>query len=187
MSESDRVTGRGADEAFRRQIVDLLPRLRRFARGLTGSPQDADDLVQNACVRAIERAHQYTDGTRLDSWMYRIMHNRWLDEIRARKVRAVDDGADLDRIVADDGVARVEANLTLDAVRRLVARLPEDQRAVLLLVCVEGLAYKDAAETLGIPIGTVMSRLARARGALARQAGVGREGGAQVVKLGGAP
>jgi len=185
MPSKDQSVGRGDDPSFRQQVVALLPKLRRFARGLTGNAADADDLVQTACLKAIERAHQWTDGTRLDSWMYRIVHNQWLDDLRARKVRAVDAEADPDSLIADDGVARTEANITLDAVRKAMLKLPGEQRAVLALVCIEGLAYKDAADALGVPIGTVMSRLARARQALGRATGLSRAEGesGNVVKL----
>jgi RNA polymerase sigma-70 factor (ECF subfamily) len=157
---------RGATAAFRQELVALIPRLRRFARGLTGSAADADDLVQAACERALARAQQWTPGTRLDSWVFRIVHTVWLDELRSRKVRAVDAAADPDMEIGDDGRSRTEATLTLAAVRRFIGELPEEQRAVLLLVTVEGLAYKEAADALGIPVGTVMSRLSRARAAL---------------------
>lgn len=185
MPVTDQGSGRGDDPSFRQQVVALLPKLRRFARSLTGNAADADDLVQTACLKAIERAHQWTEGTRLDSWMYRILHNQWLDDLRARKVRAVDADADLDQMMADDGAARVEANLTLDAVRKAMAKLPAEQRAVIGLICIEGLAYKDAADALGVPIGTVMSRLARARQALGRATGLVRVDGetGNVVKL----
>ncbi|MBM3571783.1 MAG: RNA polymerase sigma factor, partial [Alphaproteobacteria bacterium] len=135
-------------------------------RGLTGASADADDLVQAACERALARHGQWTPGTRLDSWVFRIVHTVWLDELRARKVRAVDAAADPDTEIGEDGRSRVEAALTLDSLRRFIAELPEEQRAVLLLVTVEGLAYREAAESLGIPVGTVMSRLSRARAAL---------------------
>ncbi|MSP89047.1 MAG: sigma-70 family RNA polymerase sigma factor [Alphaproteobacteria bacterium] len=157
----------GTTPAFRQELVALIPRLRRFARGLTGTAADADDLVQAACERALARSQQWTPGTRLDSWVFRIVHTVWLDELRSRKVRAVDAAADPDAIIGDDGRARTEATLTLAAVRRFIAELPDEQRAVLLLVTVEGLAYKEAADALGVPVGTVMSRLSRARTALA--------------------
>lgn len=185
MPANDQGRGRGDDPSFRQQVVALLPKLRRFARGLSGNAADADDLVQTACLKAIERAHQWTEGTRLDSWMYRILHNQWLDDMRARKVRASDGDGELDQLIADDGAARTEASLTLDAVRKAMAKLPAEQRAVLALICVEGLAYKDAADALGVPIGTVMSRLARARQALGRATGLTRVEGdsSNVVKL----
>lgn len=160
------------DDRVRSEMVALLPRLRRFARGLAGAPDQADDLVQAACERAIARIDQWMPGTRLDSWMFRILQNIWLDERRANKVRTgegkLDAAEAAEPELAVDGVRRMEAHMTYDEVRRAIAKLPEEQRAVLMLVCVEGQSYKDAADSLGIPIGTVMSRLARARFGLTR-------------------
>jgi len=177
MATSGGSAGRGATPAFQQELVALIPRLRRFARGLTGAAADADDLVQTACERALARAEQWTPGTRLDSWVFRIVHTIWLDELRARKVRAVDAAADPDMVIGDDGRNRAEATLTLEAVRRFIGELPDEQRAVLLLVTVEGLAYKEAADALGIPVGTVMSRLSRARATLVQRLEGGRQSG----------
>lgn len=150
-----------------------MPRLRRFAYGLTGSIDAGDDLVQSACERALSRAHLWEPGTRLDSWMFRIMQNLWVDDRRAgRRRELATDVTLLDAMTGGDAEAELQGRLDLAAVRRRIAALPEDQRAVLLLVSVEGLSYKDAASVLGIPIGTVMSRLARARLALGRSLGV---------------
>lgn len=146
------------------QLIAMLPRLRRFAVGLTGSPDEADDLVQAACERALSRLHQWQPGTRLDSWMYRIIQTIWIDGGRRRAVRG--EHMPLDRIAelpGSDGRDAVEARLTLDAVRHAIGRLPEEQRVPLLLVCVEGLSYREASETLDIRMGTLMSRLHRAR------------------------
>lgn len=157
------------EAAFRGQLIALLPRFRRFARGLARSADEGDDLVQAACIRAIERQDQWQPGTRLDSWVYRIIQNIWLDRVRAAQVRqdhAESPVEHLNTTLAIDGVKAAEDQLTLTRVRRQIDRLPEEQRAVLLLVGVEGLTYREAAETLDIPTGTVMSRLARARAAL---------------------
>ena len=147
------------------ELVSLLPRLRRFAYGLTGSLEDGDDLVQSACERALSRIDQFQPGTRLDSWMYRIMQNIRIDQRRSQQSRRefASEPADLEDLVVADARQELDSRLTLGAVRSAVADLSEDQRAVLLLVCVEGQSYKQAAETLQIPVGTVMSRLARAR------------------------
>lgn len=162
------------DKRTKAEMIALLPRLRRFARGLTGSEEEADDLVQAACERAIQRIGQWQPGTRLDSWMFRIMQNLWIDAIRMGKLR----GSHLSIVDPEsqqapgmDGEQATMNRLTLEAVRRGVQRLPPDQRSVLLLVCVEGSSYKEAADTLGIPVGTVMSRLSRARLALNRMVG----------------
>ncbi|MHA1566362.1 MAG: RNA polymerase sigma factor [Alphaproteobacteria bacterium] len=157
------------DTAFRTQLIGLLPRLRRFAHGLAKSADEGDDLVQAACIRALERQHQWQEGTRLDSWLYRIIQTIWLDRIRATRVRqdyASGPAQDIMPALVVDGTRAAEAQLTLNRVRSLIDALPAVQRAVLLLVGVEGFSYREAAEALEIPTGTVMSRLARARAAL---------------------
>lgn len=151
----------------KRQITELLPRLRRFARALTGDQDRADDLVQETCLRALSRLDQWERGTRLDSWMYRIAQNIWFDRTRAAKVRG--DPVELEdalEVSGEDGRATVEGRLVLAEVERAMARLPVEQRVVVGLVCVEGMSYGDAADVIGVPLGTVMSRLARARRAL---------------------
>lgn len=157
--------GDGAN--LRAELLALVPRLRRFGYALTGNRDDGDDLLQIALERAIMRLEQYQAGTRLDSWVYRIMHNAWIDEVRARRRRgpaveiedvALPDPADSER--------DAQARLDLARVRAAMAHLPDDQRLVLTLVAIEGLTYQEAAESLSIPIGTVMSRLSRARKAL---------------------
>jgi len=159
---------------FGDQLIAVLPRLRRFARGLSGSVADADDLVQAACERALARQHQFQEGTRFDSWMFRIVQTIWIDQVRSRDVRK--EGGDIaeDRLGSDEPVRRVEARLALDEVRRAVDHLPSDQRMALLLVTVEGLSYKEAAEVVQVPVGTIMSRLSRARIALQLQLEAGR-------------
>jgi RNA polymerase sigma-70 factor, ECF subfamily len=151
---------------FSDQLIAVLPRLRRFAAGLTRSASEADDLVQAACERALAREHQFQEGTRFDSWMFRIVQTIWIDQLRARDIRREDGDIAEERLGTDEPVRRVEARLALSEVRRAVALLPPDQRATLMLVTVEGLSYKEAAEVAGVPIGTIMSRLARARIAL---------------------
>jgi RNA polymerase sigma-70 factor (ECF subfamily) len=154
------------NEAFAERLVATLPRLRRFARGLTGTASEADDLVQAACERALARQHQFQEGTRFDSWMFRIVQTIWIDQLRARDVRKEDGDIAEERLGTDEPVRRVEARIALAEVRRAIDRLPAEQRATLMLVTVEGLSYKEAAEIAGVPIGTIMSRLARARIAL---------------------
>ena len=150
-------------------MIQLLPRLRAFARGLTRSWEQADDLVQQTCEKALRNSGSFQSGTRMDAWMFRIMRNAWIDVIRARReTEPLDTAGDDPALAGDDGRRTVEARLQLAAVQRLIATLPEEQRTVLLLVCVEGMRYRDAAAALGIPEGTVMSRLARARLALGR-------------------
>lgn len=159
---------------FSDHLVALLPRLRRFARGLTGRVAEADDLVQAACERALARAHQFQEGTRFDSWMFRIVQTIWIDQLRAREVRK--EAADVadERLGSDAPVRRVEARLELEEVRTAIGLLPADQRATLMLVTVEGLSYKEAASVAGVPVGTIMSRLARARVALQQHLDAGK-------------
>ena len=151
---------------FEEKLIELLPRLRRFARGLTQSAADADDLCQAAIERALRSRDQWQDGTRLDSWMYRITRNLWIDERRGagRRVHDVIDEAVTQ--IAGDGAAEVEAGALRSDVDGAMARLPDEQREVVMLVLVEGYAYREAAEILDVPIGTVTSRLARGRDTL---------------------
>jgi RNA polymerase sigma-70 factor (ECF subfamily) len=148
----------------RDEIAQLLPRLRRFGRALARHREDADDLVQIAIEKALTRTAQWTPGTRLDSWMFRIMQNAWIDEVRSRQRSAQTfvSTDDLEAIGAATGDSQVDAI----AVRKAVAQLGDDQRAVVALVLVEGLSYQEAAHVLEVPVGTVTSRLARARESL---------------------
>jgi len=162
---------------FSDQLVAVLPRLRRFARGLTGSAFEADDLVQAACERALTREHQFQEGTRFDSWMFRIVQTIWIDQIRARDVRKEEPEAEGERVGTDEPMRRVEARLGLAEVAKALQQLPPEQRVALLLVTVDGLSYKEAAAVAEVPVGTIMSRLARARVALqARLEGRGSSG-----------
>lgn len=147
---------------IRPAMVALLPRLRAFARALSRSSEAADDLVQATCEKALRAVDSWTPGTRLDSWMFRIMQNHWIDTTRRERPQTPLDAAPALE-AAHDGERAVEARLTLNSVGRFIDAMPEDQRAVLVLVCVEDLSYREAAEVLDVPIGTVMSRLARAR------------------------
>ncbi len=152
---------------IRRELIGLMPRLRRFAYALSGDPQRSDDLVQEAFARALAHLDHFQTGTRLDSWMYQILRNVWLNQERAVRVRGT--MVDLDHapeIVGTDGRDVVETRLTLDQVLRALSKIPQDQRELIVLVCVEGLSFKDAAAILDIPLGTATSRLARGRRAL---------------------
>lgn len=158
---------RPALEATKHEIIALLPRLRRFCMGLTGSLDAGDDLTQSTVERALRRVGQWQEGTRLDSWMFRIARNINIDEARARIRRTVQfDSEVIDSAIGEDGRDITENRSTLACVRTAIATLSEDQRALMLLVVVEGKSYREAAETLDIPIGTVMSRIARARRAI---------------------
>ncbi len=154
-------------DEIRARMIEFLPRLRRFAFALTRNMDVADDLVQDTCERALTRLEQWQPGTSLESWMYRIAQNIWLDRKRSEKHRG--QSIDLDEapvLAGEDGRVVTENRLTLQAVGDGLSRLPADQQVLIALVCVEGLSYKEAAESLGVPIGTVMSRLSRARQAL---------------------
>jgi RNA polymerase sigma factor (sigma-70 family) len=150
---------------LRQEIAALLPRLRRFGRTLAHSREDADDLVQVAIEKALTRTDQWTPGTRLDSWMFRIMQNAWIDELRARERRGQTFLPEEEGEHVGDGAA-TGSQLDAILVRKAVAKLSDEHRTIVGLVLVEGLSYQEAAETLGLPVGTVTSRLARAREAL---------------------
>jgi len=151
-------------ENIQTRIIELLPRLRRFARNLTRNPHDADDVVQIAIERALTRLDQWHRDARLDSWLFRIVRNAWIDEIRARARR--------DALFAPEeageaiGVAAMDREVDRLSVEAAMAQLPEEQRLAVSLVLVEGLPYKEAALVLEVPIGTLTSRLARGREAL---------------------
>ena len=160
--------------SFERDLLALLPRLRRFARALAVDPADADDLCQIALERALKAEAQWERGTRLDSWMYRIMRNCWIDEVRARKRRAETFVAEEEgESVGDAGHRRIEARVELGKVDRAMAELPPEQREIIALILIEGLAYREAAELLDLPMGTVTSRLVRGRQALMEKLGDG--------------
>ncbi len=148
---------------MRSQLADLLPRLRRFAIALAGSRTEAEDLVQLACERALTRTAQLREAGRLDAWMYGIIRHLWQDELRRRSVRRHEPLEVGEEVADTDGRTIAEGRLELTRVRACLAALSTEHRAVLTLVCVDGLSYREAAGILQIPIGTVMSRLARAR------------------------
>lgn len=162
-----------AADDFGERLIAFLPNLRRFAISLCGSLDLADDLVQAACERALANAGRFEPGTRFDAWMFRILRNLWIDHLRRRKTAGVQEDVSAHaEIAGSSGVQDTEARLTLKAVAGAIGDLPDEQREVLLLVCVEDLSYRETAEVLGIPIGTVMSRLSRARRNLAEAAGI---------------
>jgi RNA polymerase sigma-70 factor (ECF subfamily) len=147
----------------------MLPRWWRFGLALTRSAADADDLEQSACERALSRGAQLRGETKIGAWMYTIMRNLWIDQIRMRRTHLHDGIEAAHELMGDDGVALAERNSTWAAVRRGLAALPVQQRVALTLVCVDGMSYKEAAAILDIPIGTVTSRIARGREALHAQ------------------
>jgi RNA polymerase sigma-70 factor (ECF subfamily) len=159
-------------EASRREVrlglEPCLPRLWRYAVVLSSSRDAADDLVQATCVRAIERAHQFTPGTRLDRWLFAILRSIWLNEVRARQIREGGGFAEAEQPLNVDGAHDIEMNNLTAKVLTALGRLPEAQRETALMVYAEGYTYAEAAAALGVPLGTVMSRLATVRTALAK-------------------
>ncbi|WP_298601191.1 RNA polymerase sigma factor [uncultured Sphingorhabdus sp.] len=147
----------------------FLPRLRRFCAVLARNEDRGDDLMQATVERALARIDQWQPGSSLESWMFRIAQNIHIDEVRAQARRGV--SVDIDEAVAlvgEDGRAIVEERSDLEKARSAMALLPDEQRALMALVVLDGRSYKEAAEILDIPIGTVMSRLARARQSIDR-------------------
>lgn len=152
-------------EDLRVQIVAFLPRLRRFCRGLAGGDSDrGDDLLQAAVERALSRLDQWQPGTSLENWMFRLTTNLHIDQYRALKVRGIPvDIEEMHELTGDDELERMEFRSELEAVRAALAAMPPELRAVMTAVVLEGQSYREAAEMLEMPIGTVMSRLSRAR------------------------
>jgi len=162
------VTQQSTAPDLRREIISLLPQLRRFALSLTGSIEDAEDLLHSTVEKALLKLDQFEAGTNLDRWMFRICKNTWFDEWRQRKTRGPTvDAADAQTEPSIDGEAQASQRLEVEEVKRAMATLPEEQRTLLVLVVVEGYSYREVAEMLDLPIGTVMSRLARTRKKLA--------------------
>ena len=146
-------------------MLALLPRLRRFAAGLARDPADGDDLCQATVMRALEKRELWAPGTRLDSWMYRMMRNIWIDESRARARRGETFFAE-DAGLSVCGSGGQEEAIELSVIDRGLRTLPDEQREAVLLVMVEGYSYKEAAGIVGCPVGTLNSRLVRGRDAL---------------------
>lgn len=153
-------------EAFQRELIALLPRMRRFALSLTRSPNDSEDLVQSAVERALKHWRQGALAERLDSWLFRILQNLWIDEIRRRRRSPAAPAPD-EHVVGEDGRVTTSSRMDLDAARAAMRELPADQQAVLALIVLDGMSYQQAADVMEVPIGTIMSRLARARRSLA--------------------
>jgi RNA polymerase sigma-70 factor (ECF subfamily) len=164
-------------DTIRNQMVAHLPRLRRFTLSLTGNAADADDLVQDTVERALANLHRWEQGTRLDSWMFRIAQNLFIDQVRAKKRRraVVSENLEAAENVATDGVRAAHSAIAFARMKQALGELPEEQRSAVALVLIDGMSYRDAAEVLGVPIGTLTSRLARARTALAARV-LGEEG-----------
>ncbi|TRW98400.1 RNA polymerase sigma factor [Paracoccus sp. M683] len=155
-------------DTFSDDLIDFLPNLKRYAMSLCRRPDLADDLVQTTVERAFRNRDSFDPATKMQAWLLRILRNAWIDMTRRDKTRGtqlpIDDAPAL---AGDDGPRVVEGRLMLDQTRQAIDRLSGDQRDVLILVCMQEVTYQEAADILEIPIGTVMSRLARARKALA--------------------
>ena len=157
-------SGTADAQTMRAAIIAALPRLRRICQSMAGNPADGDDLMQATVERALARSEQFQQGTRVDSWMFRIAQNLHIDNARAARRRGTAIPVeDIHGLAGDDGRAITESRSELAAVQRALDSVPDDQRAAFLLVVVEGMSYRDAAEALDVPIGTIMSRIARAR------------------------
>ena len=156
-----------SSETFDSHLTQLLPRLRRFAFALSRNGADADDLAQATVERALRSRDQWQPGTRLDSWLYRIMRNLWIDTVRGRGRRerheAPEDAA---KDVGEDPREAMDASMELQRAMSAMERLPDEQREVVALILIEGFGYREVSEMLDLPIGTVSSRLVRGRIAL---------------------
>ena len=159
---------------FESGLTQCLPRLRRFAHALSRNGADADDLTQATVERALLARKQWQAGTRLDSWLYRIMRNLWIDTARSRARKAkLEAPPEAAASVGIDPRPAVEASVDLNRVMAAMESLPDEQREVVALILIEGFGYREVAEMLDMPIGTVSSRLVRGRLALLEMVGEG--------------
>ena len=163
-----------------RSIEAEIPRLRRYARALARDVAAADDLVQDCLARALGKLHLWQEGTDLRAWLFTILHNQYVNQVR----RAVREGAAVGLSETEPMLTRAPhqaRNLELRDLERAIAKLPEEQRSVILLVGLEGMRYEEVAEVLGVPVGTVRSRLSRGREALRRLMGIVPDRQAEIV------
>ncbi|MFN8828714.1 MAG: RNA polymerase sigma factor [Labrys sp. (in: a-proteobacteria)] len=149
-------------------LTELIPRLYRFAMSICRNEEDARELVQATCLRALERKDQYVAGSRLDHWTFAILSSIWKNQLRSRKVREGNGYVELDDLSVPDPAPAIERSVLLSQIMRHVDRLPEAQREAVLLVYVEGFSYEDAAQIAQVPVGTITSRLVSARVSIAR-------------------
>ena len=168
---------------FQEDLLEHIPRLRRFARGLTANAADADDLVQGTLERALEKSQQWTPGTNLRAWLLTILYNLFVSDYRRRQT-ARDWAMTLATYRREANPVQEEqiARLRLKDMEVALQKLPEDQRSIVLLVALEGLSYQETAELLDVPIGTVRSRLSRGRQELRRALNEARESNVTVIK-----
>ena len=156
-----------SSQAFESGLTELLPRLRRFAHSLSRNGADADDLTQATVERALRSRDQWEPGTRLDSWLYRIMRNLWIDTVRARGRKEKHEAPEEEAFgIGEDPRQAIEASLELTRAMAAMEKLPDEQREIVALILIEGFGYREVSEMLDLPIGTVSSRLVRGRTAL---------------------
>ena len=154
-------------EIFESELAQLLPRLRRFAYSLSRNGAEADDLAQATLERALRSRDQWQPDTRLDAWLYRIMRNLWIDTVRARGRREAREAPEeAAKDIGEDPRDAMHASMELQRAMRAMESLPDEQREVVALILIEGFGYREVSEMLGLPIGTVSSRLVRGRTAL---------------------
>ena len=160
--------------SFDSELAAVWPRLRRFAHALARNPADADDLAQMAAEKAFKSFNQFQPGTKFDSWLFRICRTSWIDTIRSRNRRAAHEApGELAESIGYDPSPATEAAIDLGRAQAAMQRLPEEQREVVALILIEGFGYREVAEMLDMPIGTVSSRLVRGRLALLELVGEG--------------
>ena len=161
------------DCMFEDRLIAVLPNLFRFAFSLCRARDVAEDLVQITVMRALESQGNFDPETRIEPWSFRILRNAWIDMTRRNATRGpetdIDEAAEA---VGEDGRRVTEARLMVDATEQALDMLPASQREVLILVCYEEMSYAETSKILGVPLGTVMSRLSRARIALADALGL---------------
>lgn len=158
-------------ETLKVELVRLLPNLRRYALSLTKNPSDADELVQDTCFRALSRVDQWKPDQPLSGWLFRILHNAWISETRKRKVRIGQGNVDAEDTTELLTRTTGENHAMASNLYTEIAALPPQLSSTLLLVTVEGYSYKEAADVLNVPVGTVMSRISRARAHLIKKLG----------------
>jgi len=153
---------------FQQQLLQTLPAIRRYCLALTGEPHNADDLLQATVERALSRWQQYQPGTHFDRWLYRLCRNLWIDTMRREKPTDTLTEEHDPLLCGYDTATRYETAVTLQRVQERMQQLNESLRTVLYLVAVEGRSYQEAADIMDVPVGTIMSRLSRARQQLAQ-------------------
>lgn len=148
---------------FKTELIALLPRLKRYALTLTRAPSDADDLLQDTCTQALANWAKYDPSQPLDRWAFTIMKNSWFSEQRKRKVRMGSGQTPIDEMHSLSDDHNADEHLYANQIGNIVQKLPAELSSTLLLVAGEGYSYKEAAQALDVPVGTIMSRVFRAR------------------------